>query len=471
MLNNMEEAGKNSDEQDINKCRSIIDNGNNALSFIIKTLTTAYYLGIFCSSLIFIFYFIHIKYIPNDKTAFILDGLVFVFLLGLVLVLLFVAMGFPGIYYLSLNGDNNIKEKEKRAINNENSINASRKKFIPIIFISTFLYVLINLFLINTNTHSQFFIWSMIIIVSVIFSIIVFSLEKYDHKKYLILILILLSYLVISHHNLTVSLWIFFISLIAITISTNIFRLKSFLSNLFVNFFYFLIITIFLAGSFSTILIFLNIKYTKFPTYNWYYLVPIYIVIPFIFAFFAAFFNIITFDITALIGNRNNIYYLKKHATDILIPLVSLLFFFIVFNLYTFPFNYFKLGSFEKNVIVNKYGYSILKTAGYPCKYIYSYTNTNTSACSKPDKCFKVKTFILSDIGSNIYLESKVYNKTQGKNKLLNSKSVHRKGKNKLLNSKYVHVLIPQKDFLFLSYKNKLAKNKKTNNICKKSKK
>ena len=191
-----------------------------------------------------------------------------------------------------------------------------------------------------------------------------------------------------------------------------------------------------------------------------------------VFAFFATLFNAVTFDITALIKNRNNIDYLKKHIMiDILIPLVVSLLCFFEFNLYTFPFNYFKLGSFEKNVIVNKYGYSILKTAGYPCKYIYSYTNTNTSACSKPDKCFKVKTFILSDIGSNIYLESKVYNKTQGKNKLLNSKSVHRKGKNKLLNSKYVHVLIPQKDFLFLSYKNKLAKNKKTNNICKKSKK
>lgn len=465
MLNNTEEALENSDEQDINKCRSIIDNGNNALSFIIKTLTTAYYIGVFCSSIIFIFYFIYIKYIPNVKTAFILDGLVFVFLLGLFSVLLFVAMGFPGIYYLPLNSDNNIKEKEKRAINNENSINASRKKFIPIIFISTFLYVLINLFLINLNNHSQlFFLFvALTLIVPIIFSIIVFSiisnknLEEYDHKKYLILILILLIYLVIIYHNLTFSLGAFFISLIAITISTNIFRLKSFLPNLSINFVYFLTITILLAGLFSTILIFLNIKYTKFPTYNWYYLGSIYIVIPFIFAFFAAFFNIITFDITALIENRNNIYYLKKHAKDILIQLVVLLLLFFYFNLYTFPFNYFKLGSFEKNVIVNKYGYSILKTAGYPCKYIYSYTNTNTSACSKPDKCFKVKTFILSDIGSNIYLESKVYNKTQGKNKLLNSK--------------YVHVLVPQKDFLFLSYKNKLAKNKKTNNICKKSKK
>ena len=412
----MEEAGKNSDEQDINKCRSIIDNGNNALSFIIKTLTTAYYLGIFCSSLIFIFYFIHIKYIPNDKTAFILDGLVFVFLLGIFLVFLFVAMGFPGIYYLSLNGDNNIKEKEKRAINNENSINASRKKFIWIITISTFLYVLINLFLINSNAHSQFFIWSMIIIVPIIFSIIVFS--------------------IISKFNNNCNCNI---------IKNSFFKIV--LPNLSVNFVYFLTITILLAGLFSTILIFLNIKYTKFPTYNWYYLVPIYIVIPFIFASFAAFFNAITFDITALIKNRNNIDYLKKHIMiDILIPLVVSLLCFFEFNLYTFPFNYFKLGSFEKNVIVNKYGDSILKTAGYPYKYINSYTNNST--CSKPDECFKVKTFILSDIGSNIYLESKVYkantqNKTQKKN--------------------YVHVLVPQKDFLFLSYKNKLAKNRKTN--------
>lgn len=465
----MEEAGKNSEGNDMDKCSSIINHGNNLLSLIIKILTIAYHIGVFCSSLIFIFYFIYIKYIPNVKTAFILDGLVFVLLLGLFLVLLFVAMGFPGIYYLWLNGDNNIKEKEKRVINNENSINASRKKFIWIITISTFLYVLINLFLINSNTHSQFFIWSMIIIVPIIFSITVSyiisnkNLEEYDHKKYLILILILLSYLVISHHNLTVSLWIFFISLIAITISTNIFRLKSFLSNLFVNFFYFLIITIFLAGLFSTILIFLNIKYTKFPTYNLYYLSSIYIVIPLIFASFSAFFNSVTFDITALIKNRNNIYYLKKHAvTDILIPLVVSLLCFFEFNLYTFPFNYFKLGSFEKNVIVNKYGYSILRTAGYPCKYIYSYTNNN-SACSKPDKCFKVKTFILSDIGSNIYLESKVYGAKGNKSKS--------QKKNKLFKNKYIRVLIPRKDFLFLSYKNKLAKNRKTNKIRREPKK
>lgn len=440
------------------KCRSNINDGNNLLSLIIKTLTTAYYLGIFISSIIFIFYFIHIKYIPNDKTAFILDGLVFVFLLGLFSVFLLAIMGFPGIYYLSLNGDNSIKEKEtkEKSATNENEINDHRKKFIPIIFISTFLYVLINLFLINLNIHSQLFFLFVALIVPIIFSIIVFSIiSNKNLEKYLIPILILLIYLVIIHHNLTFSLGAFFISLIAITISTNIFRSKSFLPNLSINFVYFLTITILLAGLFSTILIFLNIKYTKFPTYNWYYLGSIYIVIPFIFAFFAAFFNIITFDITALIENRNNIYYLKKHAKDILIQLVVLLLLFFYFKIYTFPFNYFKLGSFEKNVIVDKYGDSILKTAGYPYKYINSYTNN--SACSKPDECFKVKTFILSDIGSNIYLESKVYNKTQGKNKLLNNK--------------YVHVLVPQKDFLFLSYKNKLAKNKKTNNIYNKSKK
>ena len=175
------------------------------------------------------------------------------------------------------------------------------------------------------------------------------------------------------------------------------------------------------------------------------------------------FFNAITFDITALIKNRNNIYYLKKHATDILIPLVILLFPFFYFKIYTFPFNYFKLGSFEKNVIVNKYGDSILKTAGYPYKYINSYTNNSNSTCSKPDECFKVKTFILSDIGSNIYLESKVYGAKGNKSKS--------QKKNKLFKNKYIRVLIPQKDFLFLSYKNKLAKNKKTNNIYKKSKK
>lgn len=420
----MEEAGKNSDEQDINKCRSIINDGNNFLSLIIKTLTTAYYLGIFISSIIFISYFIYIKYIPNVKTAFILDGLVFVLLLGLFLTVLFVIMGFPGIYFLLLYGDNNIKGKEikEKSVTNENEnlINAHRKKFLLIIAISTFLFVLIALFLINLNIHSQLCIWFVIIFVPIIFSIISSLVYNKNLEK---------------------------------IISKKIFC--KFFENILIYILYYILIIIFVTGLFSPILNRFNIKYDEFLAYSLLEKFLIYLAISLIFLSTATFFNAITFDITALIKNRNDIYYLKKHATDILIPLVVFLFFFIVLHLYTFPFNYFKLGSFEKNVIVNKYGDSILKTAGYPYKYINSYTNN--SACSKPDECFKVKTFILSDIGSNIYLESKVYNKTQGKNKLLNNK--------------YVHVLVPQKDFLFISYKNKLAKNKKTNNIYKKSKK
>ena len=387
---------------------------NNFLGLILKLISVIYYLGIFFTTLIFIPYFIYIKYIPNMQTGFIFDGFIFIVLIsGLFGAALFI-MGFPGIYYLTIF-DEQIKNEQKNYEGkgfDEKIINKHRNKFSLINSIVTGFYLLFLLIIIQYFSFSDFIFILLILIALIAYlffiSLPIFSKKDLESKeKYL-----------------------------KLKIKDKIWKIikKIFSSYLFIYSLYLLFLTVLVAKLFPIFLIFFQFNIA---------LILKVLIFCIALLIFVSSSNTILFDISALFKNRENRQYIKKYLIqDISVPLIIFLLSFIFLKLYKYPFYYFKLGSFQKKVIVNKSGLSVLKVSGYPNKLIAPYVKKDTY-CNHTGRCFMVKSYILSDIGKDVYLSSNFKSKEYQKN-----------SKHKTI----IYDKISKKDFIFESYKNSIAK-------------
>ena len=405
---------------------------NDLLSLILKLISSIYYIGIFFSALIFISYFIYIKYIPNISMGLIFMGFIFIVLIISFFGAILLITGFPGLYYLMFTEEQ--LKNQQRELNyegkgfDEKIINKYRIKF----------------FLLNSITIAFYvFILSMFIHYFYIFN----SLPSHFDHIILIIILFLIPFLLFFY------LMCFFE--IEINSSSKIkslkfkFNLYSFFKRytdkrpkiikgsesiafMFIYFIYILFLTLFVI---KFLPIFFKLLHLSLP-----FIINVLIFDAALVALISLS-NLILFDITALFKNRENLQYNKKYKfQDISVPLIIFLLVFIFFKLYKYPFYYFKLGSFQKKIIVNKMGLSFLKSADYPNKLISPYIKKDTY-CKNAGSCFKVKSFILSDIGRDVYLNSNFKFDKYKKNQKINT----------------VYDQIPKKDFLFKSYKNYVA--------------
>ena len=395
---------------------------NNFLGLILKLISVIYYLGIFFTTLIFIPYFIYIKYIPNMQTGFIFDGFIFIVLIsGLFGAALFI-MGFPGIYYLTIF-DEQIKNEQKNYEGkgfDETIINKHRMKFFLINSIVTGFYLLLLLIIIQYffNNYFKLILFLLILIAYLIFVIlhIVYKKDLESKKES-------------SKLKIKDKIW-------------KIIKIYS--PYLFIYSVYLLFLTVLVAKLFP---IFSNF-FQLFPIFLIFFQFNIALILKdLIFCIallvFISYSNTILFDISALLKNRENKQYIKKYLIrDISVPLIIFLLIFFSFKLYKYPFYYFKLGSFQKKVIVNKSGLSVLKVSGYPNKLIAPYVKKDTY-CNHTGRCFMVKSYILSDIGRDVYLSSNFKSKDYQKNP-----------KHKTI----IYDKISKKDFIFKSYKNSIAK-------------
>ena len=386
---------------------------NNFLGLILKLISVIYYLGIFFTTLIFIPYFIYIKYIPNMQTGFIFDGFIFIVLIsGLFGAALFI-MGFPGIYYLTIF-DEQIKNEQKNYEGkgfDEKIINKHRNKFSLINSIVTGFYLLFLLIIIQYFSFSDF-IFILLILIALIAYLFFISLPIFSKKD-------LESKKESSKLKIKDKIWK---------------NKKIYSSYLFIYFLYLLFLTVLVAKLFPIFLIFFQFN-----------IALIFKVLIFCIALlvFVSSSNAILFNISALFKNRENRQYIKKYLIqDISVPLIIFLLSFIFLKLYKYPFYYFKLGSFQKKVIVNKSGLSVLKFSGYPNKLIAPYVKKDTY-CNHTGRCFMVKSYILSDIGRDVYLSSNFKSKEYQKNQKLKTR---------------IYDKISKKDFIFKSYKNSIAK-------------
>ena len=407
--------------------------GNNFLSFIIKLFTVIYFSGIATSALlIFIPYFIYIGYIPTLNTRLLLNGPVLTLFIWVVFVLVFLVMGLPALYYFVFFEDQ-MKEEQKIFFYycdgkgcDEKIINKHRHKLLKINFIAIGIYALF-LFSVNYYKTNMFFrnhpfgLWILSIFVAdVIFIFLInsFKIDENENKKKSDIKLKFFPFK-----------WTY--------IKKNIFFL---IGYFLIYLIYLLVLTIFILKSLPIFLKFISQDKLLDHANN----IKIFLA-AIVFPAIATFANAVSFDFVSLYKNRKNKQYFNKYIiTDISIPLITFFIFYFTFQIYKFPFSYFKLGNYRKNVIVNKSGMSILEASGCPNISIRHFKKKRFPICSAPNICYEVKSFIFSNIGNDVYL--KVDPKMLVKDK---SKSIHKKT---------YKAIIPKKDFLFLSYKNHINK-------------
>lgn len=386
---------------------------NDFLKLILRIFTFSYYAGITICVLFFTSYFIYIKYIPNIQEKFIFEGFIFIALMGGIFGVAFLIIGFNGIYYLGLFKKGILKEqKELLKINDENDkikeidekiIDKHRTKF-----------WLINLFMLSVYTFVA---------------------------------------LLILQHPICWFIWLVFICFlyIALTAIVGIHKTQDdpltfglhcrfplweeFKKDLLIYFGYLLVtfVSLLFLGIVALVLFPIALNHFKL-TYNQFIMKPEWFIIlcfigsALIVSAFVTTINVITFDISSLFINKNNKQYFNKNIAQVaIVPTSMFIVSFFMLNLYIFPFSYFRLGSFEKNMIINKSGRTILKVVGYPGKIV---EYKNVKYC-KTGNCFMFKSFILSDMGSDIFLRQKTN-----------------------IKNTYLHIVIPKKDFLFRSYIN-----------------
>jgi len=412
--------------------------GNNFLEFIIKLFTVIYFSGIAISTLlIYIPYFMYIRYIPTLHTRFLWNLLVLpLFIWVVFVVIVFLEMGFSGLYYFVFFEDQ-MKEDQKKFLNydgkgfDEKIINKHRHKLLKINFIAIGIYALflfsVNYFKTNMFLRNHFVeCWLLSMVATDLIFIFFINPFKIDKNK--------------NKENPDNKFKCFSINWTYI--KKNIFPL---IGYFFFYFIYLFFLTIFISKLLPIFLKFISQDKLLDHANN----IKIFlaaIVTAIFFAAIATFINAVSFDFVSLYKNRKNKQYFNKYIiTAISVPLIIFLFFYFIFQIYKFPFSYFKLGNYRKNVIVNKSGMSILEASGCPKIFIRHFKKKRFPICSAPNSCYEVKSFIFSNIGNDVYLKV-------DPNKLVKvqSKSIYKKT---------YKAIIPKKDFLFLSYKNHI-KNK-----------
>jgi len=409
--------------------------GNNFLEFIIKLFTVIYFSGIATSALlIFIPYFMYIRYIPTLHTRFPWNLLVLPLFIGVVFVIVFLVIGFSGLYYFDFFEDQ-MKEDQKKFLNydgkgfDEKIINKHRHKLLFINGIALGIYVLFFILALNYYKTNMFLrnhfagLWILSIFVAdLIFIFLINSFKIVENK---------------NKENPDIKFKCF-------SINWTYIKKNIFIGYFFIYFIYLFVLTIFILKLSPIFLKF--ISQDKLLDYLNNIKIPFTAIFTAIFFAVIAFFaNAVLFDFVSLYKNRKNKQYFNKYIiTAISVPLIIFLFFYFIFQIYKFPFSYFKLGNYRKNIIVNKSGMSILEASGCPNISIRHFKKKRFPICSAPNICYEVKSFIFSNIGNDVYLKV-------DPNKLVKvqSKSIYKKT---------YKAIIPKKDFLFLSYKNHINK-------------
>jgi len=407
--------------------------GNNFLDFIIKLFTVIYFSGIATSTLlIYIPYFMYIRYIPTLHTRFLWNLLVLPLFIWVVFVIVFLVNSFSGLYYFDFFKDQ-MKEEQKKFLYydgkgfDEKIINKHRHKLLSINVIAIgiyalFLFLAINYYKTNMFLRNHFaWFWIMSIFVAdLIFILLIISIKIVENK---------------NKENPDIKFKCFSINWTYI--KKNIFPL---IGYFIIYFIYLFVLTIFILTLLPIFLKFISQDKLLDHANN----LKIFLAAIF-FAVILTFANAVSFDFVALYKNRKNKQYFNKYIiTDISVPLIIFLFIYFTFQIYKFPFSYFKLGNYRKNVIVNKSGMSILEASGCPNISIRHFKKKRFPICSAPNICYEVKSFIFSNIGNDVYLKV-------DPNKLV-------KGQSKSIYKKTYKAIIPKKDFLFLSYKNHINK-------------
>ena len=304
--------------------------GNNFLSFIIKLFKVTYYSGIAISALIFIPYFMYIRYIPTLHTRLLWNGLVLTLFIWVVFVIVFLVIGFSGLYYFDFFEDQ-MKEDQKKFLIydgkgfDEKIINKHRHKLLKINFIAIGIYALF-LFLINyykTNMlfiNHPFWLWILSIFVAdliFIFLINSFKIDENENKKKSDIKLKFFPFK-----------WTY--------IKKNIFFL---IGYFLIYLIYLLVLTIFILKSLPIFLKFISQDKLLDHANN----IKIFLA-AIVFPAIATFANAVSFDFVSLYKNRKNKQYFNKYIiTDISVPLIIFLFFYFILQIYKFPFSYFKL--------------------------------------------------------------------------------------------------------------------------------
>jgi hypothetical protein len=399
---------------------------NDFLKLILRIFTASYYAGITICVLFFTSYFIYIKYIPNIQEKFIFEGFIFIALMGGIFGIAFLVIGFNGIYYLGLfkkelqseqkgffginEESDNIKEIDEKIIDKH------RYKFGLIHFGILLVYIFAALLIFQYSRDCNVFYFWLILLIAICFLYIALTAKIGFHKT--------------QGNPLTFG----FCCRPLFKDKESVKDLLVYIAYLLVTFVSLLFLGIVVLTLFPIALNHFKLTYEKFISEPIYLRIGYFISYALIVSIFITFINLITFDISSLFINKNNEQYFYKNIAQVaIVPISMFIVLFFMLKLYIFPFSYFRLGSFKKNIIVNTSGMEILRLSNYPGK-ITKYINKNIPYCMTDD-CFKTESFILSNMGSDIYLTQKT-----------STKQTH------------VNVVIPKKDFLFRSYINPVSK-------------